>query len=536
MITLLGLGPGDPNLLTREAWDILTNSPVAGAIYLRTRRHPTVEGLPKQLDLHDFDALYDSGESFEAVYTRIADAVIALAQREGNVIYAVPGHPLVGEATTPMILERARALKIETRIVAGLSFIEPTLAALATYPPAPGRGARRIGPDASREAGYQGMDPISGLQMCDALDLASMHHPPLNPDQPALIAQVYSRAIAGDLKLTLMNQYPPGHPVYIVRATGDGNDARGTYGTGPTQHVRTSSKRAKAAQPVVRLSPLSELDHTRQFDHLTSLVVPALAQVGGFEAFQETVAYLRAPEGCPWDREQTHQSLRTTLLEEAYEVLTAIDEGDMEALQEELGDLLLNIVLQAQIATEAEEFRMCDVIAGINAKLIRRHPHVFGDVNVKDALEVVANWNEIKKQEKQEKGKTDASALDGIAPALPALAQAQKMAHRAERAGFRWDSHAARLAKVREEIAEILEAKDQAQRAEEFGDLCFTIADWADGYEIDIETAAREANLKFARRFRTLEAIVRQRNLDLSTMTQADMLKVWQDVKRRERH
>ena len=154
---------------------------------------------------------------------------------------------------------------------------------------------------------------------------------------------------------------------------------------------------------------------------------------------------------------------------------------------------------------------------------------------VNDSGEVIANWNEIKKKEKADKGLKDASVLDGIAPALPALAQAQKMAHRAERAGFKWDSHEARLAKVHEEIEEIITAKNPAHRAEEFGDLCFTIADWADGYGIDIETAAREANMKFARRFRKLESIVRRRGLDLNAMSQADMLKIWHEVKRRER-
>lgn len=534
MITLLGLGPGDPNLLTREAWDVLNAS---SSVYLRTRRHPTVAGLPANLRLMDFDDAYDSVENFADVYARIADAIIASAQMQGDVIYAVPGHPLVGEATTPLILERAGALGIPTRIVSGLSFIEPTLEVLAQAPSLahfrsageaehlpdplarsePSDRDQRAGADESegRSAswGWVGVDPLSGLQICDALEIASLHHPPINPDKPALIAQVYSRVVASDVKLTLMNQYPPAHPVWIVR----GGD------------------KVKSPGHLVTLSPLHQFDHTDHFDHLTSLYVPPFERVGGFEAFQETIAYLRAPEGCPWDREQTHESLRNTLLEEAYEVLTAIDEGDMDALKEELGDLLLNVVLQAQIATEAEEFRMSDVIAEIDAKLKRRHPHIFGDVTVKDSNEVVANWNEIKKQEKAGRGVKDASVLDGIPPALPALAQAQKMAHRAERAGFKWDHHDERLAKVREELEEIANARDDAHRAEEFGDLLFTIADWADGYGIDAETAAREANLKFERRFRQLEHLVRKRGLDLSAMSQADMLKVWRDVKRREK-
>ncbi len=417
-------------------------------------------------------------------------------------------------------MQRARELNIPTRIVAGLSLIEPVIERMAN---AELRMSRN-----SLDTRHSSFDPLNGLQICDALDLASMHHPPLNPDKPALVAQVYSRAVTSDVKLTLMNQYPPIHPVWIVQ----GMDKK-------TRRQGDKEKRSTLSSPSTLSSvssvPPHQLDHADIFDHLTSLYVPPLDQVGGFEAFQETIAYLRAPEGCPWDREQTHASLRTTLLEEAYEVLTAIDENDMDALKEELGDLLLNVVLQAQIATEAEEFRMSDVIAAINAKLVRRHPHVFATTNVKDSTEVVANWNAIKKQEKAAKGKTDASVLDGIAPALPALAQAQKMAHRAERAGFKWDSHDARLAKVREEIEEILTAKDEAHRAEEFGDLCFTIADWADGYSIDIETAAREANQKFARRFRKLENIVRKRGQDLNELSQADMLKIWREIKRREK-
>lgn len=536
MITLLGLGPGNPNLLTREAWQILSESKT---VHLRTRRHPTVAGLPPHLSLIDFDDVYDAGDAFEIVYARIVDAVMAAAM-QGDVVYAVPGHPLVGEATTPLILQRAAQTNIPTRIVAGLSFIEPTLEILndefliLNRAPASARSIQN-----SKFKIHNLVDPLNGLQLGDALEIATLHHPPLNPDKPALIAQVYSRAVASDVKLTLLNQYPPAHEVFVVRAANEG--VKGGRGEG------VSRKRKSPAHPVTR-SPLHELDHHDTFDHLTSLYVPALDAIGGFEAFQETIAYLRAPEGCPWDREQTHASLRNTLLEEAYEVLTAIDEDDMDALREELGDLLFNVMLQAQIATEAEEFRMSDVIAAINTKLIRRHPHVFGPSSssppgsgsgqvtiVNDAGEVVKNWHEIKKQEKIAKGVKDGSVLDGIAPTLPALAQAQKMAHRAERAGFKWDSHEARLAKVREEIEEIVTATSDAHRAEEFGDLCFTIADWADGYGIDVETAAREANLKFARRFRKLETMVRRRGLDLNAMSQEDMLKIWREVKRGER-
>jgi tetrapyrrole methylase family protein/MazG family protein len=492
-------------------------------VYLRTRRHPAVAGLPSHLHLRDFDDVYESGDDFDSIYARIAAAVIAAAQDAAqdapgrDVIYAVPGHPLVGEASVPLILERARVLGLPTRIVSGLSFIEPSLEALSSQLSVLKLNTR------NSELGTENstVDPLAGLFICDALELAAMHHPPINPDRPALVAQVYSRAVAGDVKLTLMNQYPPDHEVWIVRA---GSRSAMNAGRGRTAH----------ASPSMFGLPLHEFDHHDAFDHLTSLYVPALSNVGGFEAFQETVAHLRAPEGCPWDREQTHESLRTTLLEEAYEVLTAIDEGDVDALAEELGDLLLNIVLQVQIATEAEEFRMSDVIASIDAKLKRRHPHVFGDLVLKDAAQVLANWGEIKRQEQAAKGRNEASVLDGIAPALPALAQAQKLAHRAERAGFKWDSHTDRLNKVREEIGEIVGARDEVHRAEEFGDLLFTIADWADGYGIDAETVAREANLKFERRFRALERVARERGLALDRLSQTDMLAIWREIKERE--
>jgi tetrapyrrole methylase family protein/MazG family protein len=502
MITILGLGPGAPNQLTREAWDVLTQ---AKTIYLRTRKHPTVAGLPKHLTLKDFDAVYDANTSFENVYARIVSTLIKEAKKR-DVIYAVPGHPLVGETTVPMLLARAKALKIKTRIVSGLSFIEPVLEQLA----------QSLIPNPQSP-----IDPVNGLQLCDALDLANLHHPPLNPDQPALIAQVYSRAIASDVKLTLMNQYPPLHQLWIVR----GDLRQGDRATRPHNHTVPLSH--------CHTVPLSELDHADHFDHLTSLYVPALPRASGLESLQELMAHLRAPEGCPWDQEQTHQSLRNTMLEEAYEVLTAIDEGDMQALKEELGDLLFNIVFQVQMATEAEVFRMTDVIGEVHAKLIRRHPHVFGEVNTKDTKVISANWEAIKKQEHKAKGAERKSVLDGIPPALPALAQAQKMAHKAEKAGFKYNNNAERMAKVREELDEIMAAKDQANLQEEFGDLFFSLADLADGFGIDAEAAAREANLKFAKRFRALEQLVKRRKQDMNKMTSDDLQAAWLQVKKK---
>jgi MazG family protein len=195
----------------------------------------------------------------------------------------------------------------------------------------------------------------------------------------------------------------------------------------------------------------------------------------------------------------------------------------------------MNVVMQIQIATESEEFRMVDVIGEIDAKLKRRHPHVFGDVVVNNVGDVLTNWNAIKQQEHKTGGKpARESAIDGVPPALPALAQAQKLAHKAERAGFKFDNHEQRLAKSHEELDEVLAARDDGERAEEMGDLLFTIADLADGYGIDVETALREANLKFSRRFRAMEAIIRARNLQMDQLNADELQAVWREVKQTE--
>ncbi|MCP4513925.1 MAG: hypothetical protein GY824_01675, partial [Delftia sp.] len=234
---------------------------------------------------HSFDRFYERADDFDEVYRAIAAEVLALGRRPQGVVYAVPGHPLVGEASVSRILEAAGQDGLPVRVVAGLSFIAPVLTAL-------------------------GIDALAGLQVVDAVELAAIHHPPLNPDLPALVAQLYSQALAAGLKLTLMNQYPPEHPLILVHSAG-------------TDQERTLSL------------PLYELDRQPDVAHLTTLYVPPLAQTSSFEAFQETIAYLRAPEGCPWDRKQTHQSLRSGLLEETYEVLDALDQDDVAALREE---------------------------------------------------------------------------------------------------------------------------------------------------------------------------------------------------------
>jgi tetrapyrrole methylase family protein/MazG family protein len=263
---------------------------------------------------------------------------------------------------------------------------------------------------------------------------------------------------------------------------------------------------------------------------LTALYVPALPLPSSFESFQEIVAHLRAPEGCPWDREQTHQSLRTHLMEETYEALHALDEHDMSALREELGDLMLQVVLQTQIAVESDEFSMADVLSGIRAKLIRRHPHVFGDLRVAGVDEVLHNWEALKAAER-EAGGGGKGALDGVPAGLPALAQAMEIQSRVARLGFDWPALDGVTAKVFEEIDEMLSAPDETALAAEIGDLLFSVVNFARWKDVDAEAALRQANARFRGRFARLEAASRDSGKPLAGMRLDEMDALWESAK-----
>jgi tetrapyrrole methylase family protein/MazG family protein len=246
-----------------------------------------------------------------------------------------------------------------------------------------------------------------------------------------------------------------------------------------------------------------------------------------FDSLVEIVAYLRSPQGCPWDRKQTHASLREHLLEETYEVLEALDEANLKKLRSELGDLLMQIIFHAQLGKEAGEFGIEDVIEGINRKLISRHPHVFGSRQVKDAEEVLVHWEELKKKERQEKG----SMLDGVPKAMPALAYSQSVQDRVARVGFDWPSDEGVLDKLVEEITEFKQSETKLKRDEEFGDILFTLANYARRQGIELESSLREANQKFYRRFSYMEELCRRRGLDLARMTLEEQNRLWNEAK-----
>jgi tetrapyrrole methylase family protein / MazG family protein len=349
------------------------------------------------------------------------------------------------------------------------------------------------------------LDDPAGVQLVDAAHVAAMHHPPLNPDLPALLA-TNAETDLDALQRVLLNQYPPEHTLQVVRSTA----------TGITAEALQLGALAEIAAPAAETWQV--------------IVVAPLPEASSFARFQETIAHLRAPEGCPWDRKQTHQSLRPYLLEETYEVLDALDAGDMDLLIEELGDLLLQIVLHSQIAVGAGTFRMADIIAHVNAKIIHRHPHVWGDVIAEDDEAVKVNWDQIKQAEKQQ-NEGRASRLDGVPKALPALSQALSYQDRAARVRFDWPVIEPVIAKIHEEIAEVHTAEDATSREQEIGDLLFAVVNWARWLGVEPESALRGTNARFYRRFHYIEQHVQTQGREWDDLTLDEMDALWEEAK-----
>lgn len=339
--------------------------------------------------------------------------------------------------------------------------------------------------------------PISRLVLLEARTLTEAHVPPFPPELPVLLLDVDD---SSQVTTVLRTVYPAAHRVQIR----DGE--------------------------LVREMTLADFGEAT-FANSVQIFVPALAEGTAFESFAEIVAHLRAPNGCPWDREQTHTSLRTHLLEESYEALEAIDAGDFTSMREEFGDLLLQIVLNAQIAGEAGEFTMTDVVKGIHDKIVRRHPHVFGDVELEGVKGVLQNWERLKEKERSKK-KEEKGLLDGVPLSLPALTQAQEYQDRAARVGFDWPEIEGVLDKVREEIEEIKQAENQEQVAAELGDLFFVLVNLARWKEVDAESALRGTNLKFKKRFGFVEQGAKVQGQSLSDMTLEEMDALWNEAKK----
>ncbi|EYE87901.1 nucleotide pyrophosphohydrolase [Fervidicella metallireducens AeB] len=476
MIKIVGLGPGSNEDLTLKSINVMKN---ANNLYLRTYKHPNVEYI-KSLGINftTFDDLYEEGESFDEVYETIADKIVNLK----DVVYAVPGHPLVAEKSVQLIIEKAEKQNIEVEIVPALSFIDAVINAMKA-------------------------DPVEGLKIIDGLQLDTQV-----PDTRVgnIITQVYSRLVASEIKLKLMEYYDDDVEVYLIRAAG-----------------------VEGEEKIERM-PLYEIDRVSWVDYLTSLYIPPVKSKSkyDFKDLLDVMEKLRGEDGCPWDREQTHESLKRYLIEEAYEVIDAIDKDDMDNLCEELGDVLLQIVFHSQIAKEFGEFSISEVITGITDKMIKRHPHVFGEDVCKNSDEVLKNWEERKREEKNLKTYTE--ALKSIPSSLPALMRSYKVQEKAAEVGFDWDKVEDAVNKIYEELKELLEVyktNENGKIIEEMGDLLFAVVNVARFLDINPEFALTKTAEKFITRFEYIEKTAIKNGIKMEEMTLEEMDMLWNEAK-----
>ncbi|MEH7514623.1 nucleoside triphosphate pyrophosphohydrolase [Gottfriedia acidiceleris] len=481
-ITVLGLGAGDLNQLPFGIYKVIQKT---DNLYLRTKDHPVISELETEgLTFQSFDEIYEKHDRFEEVYQEIVQLLVK-ASEEGAITYAVPGHPLVAEKTVQLLIELADKGKIQLDIKGGQSFLDAMFTSLK-------------------------IDPIEGFQFVDATDLESES---ITFRQHLIICQVYDQMTASHAKLKLMEQLPDDYEVVIVTAAGSANEQ-------------------------IRRVPLFELDRDTSINNLTSVYVPPVKNEEDlyhqFETLRSVIATLRGPNGCPWDQKQTHESLKKYLLEEAYELLEAIDEEDDDHIIEELGDVLLQVMLHAQIGEDEGYFSIQDVIQGLVSKLIYRHPHVFSTVRVNDEEDVLKNWQELKQAEK---GHVVESVLSGIPKDLSGLLKAEKLQGKAAKVGFDWKELPPVVDKVNEELTEVLDAiklKDQSKVEAELGDLLFSIVNLARFIDVNPEEAILKTNMKFTKRFQYIESRLREINKTFSDVSLEEMDEIWNEAKKYE--
>lgn len=480
-ITIIGLGAGDLEQLSLGTYRKLKAS---SFIVARTDQHPAVAELRAEgIEISSFDEIYEKNDSFEDVYEAIVSELVEMSKTQ-LVTYVVPGHPLVAEKTVQLLVEQEQTGSVELEIAGGNSFLDPIFAALR-------------------------MDPIEGFQLLDGTD---MTRDEVNMTQHVLIGQVYDSFVASEVKLSLMEKYAFDHPVTIVTAAGS------------------------SLEKLVQV-PLFELDRVTEINNLTTIYVPPVVEqenrLKDWTTFRQIIAALRAPDGCPWDREQTHESLKKYLIEESHEVLEAIEQQDDEALVDELGDILLQVFLHAQIGEDEGYFAIEDVLQAVGSKMIRRHPHVFGNQQVKDSDEVLSNWQAIKKEEKPQRE----SVLDGQERSTSSLLTSSNYQKEAAKVGFAWETIDGALDKFNEEWQEFcaeVENGTVESQLDELGDVLFTLVNIARYLKLSPEEAMIHANQKFKKRFSFVENCVKTGRGSFSAYTDDECEVFWQQAKGRE--
>lgn len=492
-IHVVGLGPGNEAHITVDTWNLLQKG---YPIYVRTVQHPTLHLLDENgITYEGLDTFYENAESFEEVYSEIV-ACLEEKSRHTEIIYAVPGSPQVAEKTVRYLYERAKEGHVNLEVHPAMSFLDVLYQSL-------------------------GMDPIEGLYITDVFtieesDMCTKGH--------IVITQVYNQRVASDLKLDLMTWYEDEAEIIVVH------------------HLSLPDEK-------IETIPLYMLDRLPYLDHLSSVVIPKRtvltaremnasyiidSEEEALENLTTMMETLRGDGGCPWDKKQTHESLVRYLIEECAEAVEAIYEKDDTHLMEELGDVLFQVVFHAQIAKEEDRFTLQDIMEHVTQKMTRRHPHVFGNVQVQSAEDVSLVWDTVKKQEKD----NSHSIMDGIPRTLSALLMAQKIQEKARKVGFVWKNVEGVWDKLQEEMEEFKEAviKGNFEEMEkEAGDMLFSLINLLDWYKIVGETALYQTNTKFMRRFAYIESMVNasQRSWEDFTLEELDLL--WNAAKKSEK-
>ncbi|QAA30737.1 nucleoside triphosphate pyrophosphohydrolase [Clostridium manihotivorum] len=484
MIKIIGLGPGSEEALTLGVVKQLKNS---DNVFLRTEKHPTVQFLVEEgIKFNTYDSAYENSTTFDQVYESIAVDLIEQHRKFNDITYGVPGHPLVAEKSVVNLINLCKENDICYEILPAVSFIDVMMEALE-------------------------IDPVEGLKVVDAFDIGNQV---LDKRSGIIITQVYNQFIASEVKLKLQEEFNDDTEVYFVRAAGI------------------------KGQESIRKMPLYEIDMQEDIDYLTSIYVPKdLDNKKDFYDLMSIIDKLRSEDGCPWDREQTHESLKKALIEESYEVIDAIDKEDDAGMIEELGDVLLQVVFHSSIAKDDGYFNMNDVIQGICEKMINRHPHVFGDESIDTSVEVLEKWEDIKKKEKGFESITE--ELNSIAKSLPATIRAAKVQSKAKKVGFDWDRVEDAMLKVEEELNEIKEVYNGENRAkivEEVGDLLFACVNVARFLGVEGELALTFTTEKFIKRFSYIEKIASEKGQNLSDMSLEEMDILWNEAKKDEKN
>lgn len=481
-IYVVGLGPGSVDALTLGAVNRINGG---RKNFLRTEKHPTVQYfIDNNISYKSYDYIYDSSEEFLDVYSSIVEELKRESQLEDEINYYVPGNPMVAEKTVELLLEEG----LELEIVSGMSFIEPMIEIV-------------------------GRDPVNGLKVVDGAVFDSLV---VDINVDTIITQVYNQRILSEVKIILSEIYSDEHLVWLIHSGG-----------------------IKKQEKILKI-PVFQLDHYDDVGSLTSIYVPKIEKnnknIYDFNDIMGIMRILRGNEGCPWDIEQTHESIRQSLIEEAYEVVDAIDSKDVDNLCEELGDLLLQVVFHSQIAYEEGEFNPIEITSSLANKLILRHPHVFSQKDVENSEEVVYNWNKIKYENREI---TTLSGKLKDLPRLPALMLSYKVQDKAADIGFDWDDIQGPLDKVKEEFYEVVEAmklygKGDERVEGEVGDLIFAVVNLSRFLDINPEIALNRTIKKFIKRLEIMEFKAGKMGKELEKMTLEEMDLLWNEAKQVE--